>query len=115
MSLEKLIQLARKERGIKPYMPHAKLVKKWWPKPKIRILEEKYWGDKWSNHRGIIRKYECLSFSAIGFHSGGYRGVQTDPTLPGNVCLAYGETPEQAYDQWCEIFNVWNKKEDWVK
>lgn len=113
MSLEDLIKLAG---GTGPRrMPNAKLVKDWWPKPTIRTIPEKYWGDKWSNNRGILHKYECFSFSHIGFHSGGYRGVQTDPSLPGNVCLAYGETPEQAYDQWCSVFKVWNDKEDWVK
>jgi hypothetical protein len=113
MSLEDLIKLAG---GTGPRrMPNAKLVKDWWPKPTIRTIPEKYWGDKWSNNRGILHKYECFSFSHVGFHSGGYRGVQTDPNLPGNVCLAYGETPEQAYDQWCSVFKVWNDKEDWVK
>lgn len=114
MSIEKFIQEARDKQGIKPYTPHARLVQGWWPKPKIRTIPEKYWGSKWSNNSGILHKYECFSFSHIGFHSGGYRGEQTNPNLPGNVCLAYGETPEQAYDRWCEVFNVWNKKEQWV-
>lgn len=108
MSLNALLLLAGKSRRI---MPHKKLVKDWWPKPSIRTIPEKYWGDKWSNNRGILHKYECFSFSRIGFHT---NRVQK-PGLPLNKCLAYGETPEQAYDQWCVIFNVWNDKEDWVK
>lgn len=114
MSFEQLIEKARKARGVKPYMRNANLVQMWWPMPKIRIIHRKHWGEKCRNNGGILHKYECFSFSHVGFHSGGYRGEQTNPKLPGNICLAYGETPEQAYDKWCEIFNVWNDKEYWV-
>lgn len=116
MTIEELIALVRKRRGVKPPMPNARYVKEWWPKPKIRALPPEQWGDRWMNvNSKCLHKFECFSFSATGFHAGGYRGEQTDPHLPGNVCLAYGETPEEAYNQWCSIFDVWNNKEDWVK
>lgn len=93
-------------------MPHAKLVKSWWPKPKIAAVPEHLWGDRWTNvNSGCMHKFVCYSFSAMGFHP-------RDPITPGVPeceCLAYGESPEQAYDKWCDIFNVWNKEEDWVK
>lgn len=114
MDLDEMIRLARNKRGDKPYMRNMHLVQDWWPKPKIRIIDKMYWGTKHSNNRGILHKFECWSFSTIGFHSGGYRGVQDDPHLPDAVCLAYGESPEQAYDHWCEIFKSWNEKEEWV-
>lgn len=114
MSLERLIELAR---GKRPWVSrNAKMVKEWWPKPTIRTVPKQFWGDRWTNaNSGCEHRFECYSFSRIGFHSGGYRGEQPNPKLPGNVCLAYGETPQQAYDKWCEIFKVWNDKEDWVK
>jgi len=114
MTFEELIEKARKARGEKPRMYNSKLVQEWWPTPKIRIIDEQSWGDRHSNNGGVLSKFECFSFSRIGFGDGGYRGVQSNPKLPGNVCLAYGESPEQAYDKWCEIFNVWNYMEDWT-
>lgn len=115
MDIEALIELARKKGRYKTFIRNKHLVKDWWPKPQIRIIDEMYWGTKHTNNRGILHKYECFSFSRIGFGSGGYRGKQTNPNLPENICLAYGETPEEAYDHWCEIFNAWNDTEDWVK
>lgn len=101
--LERIIAEARRQRGIKPYMPHAKLVKDWWPKPKIvRVFNEYMCSEG--------KTWECYSFSTIGFHP-------RDPVIPGvpvGECLAYGDSPEKAYDKWCEIFNVWNKKEEWA-
>lgn len=89
-----------------------RLAKDWWPKPVIRPIPERFWGNKWQNvNSGCMHKYECSSFSVIGFHT----NKKQVEGLPSLKCLAYGETPEQAYDKWCEIFNVWNRKEDWVK
>jgi hypothetical protein len=105
MSIAALLRLAG--RG----MPHSTLVKSWWPKPVIKPLPEKYWGDKWQNvNSGCMHKYRCTSFSAIGFQT-----KEKNPNGPSQVCLGYGETPEQAYDQWCEVFNVWNNEGDWVR
>ena len=110
MSLEKLIKLTLANKAL-TRMANKHLVENWWPKPTIKPLAEKYWGDKWRNvNSGCMHKYECRSFSAIGFHSGEDNGG-----LPSLWCLGYGETPEQAYDAWCRVFNVWNKQEDWVK
>lgn len=96
-------------------MPNKRLVQDWWPSPIIKPLPESLWGDKWSNvgSGGLLHKYECSSFSAMGFHHENERN-QMDG-LPKCKCLAYGETPEQAYNRWCEVFNSWNKKEEWVK
>lgn len=96
---EKIITEARRRQGIKPYIPNAKLVEDWWPKPKIILTKNKHWP-----------KYTCYSFSTIGFHP-------RDPIVKGvpeGECMVYGDTPSEAYNKWCEIFNVWNKKEEWV-
>ena len=92
-------------------MPHASLVKPWWPKPVIKAQPEKYWGTKWTNGTGLLHKYVCTSFSSIGFYT---RKTQIEG-LPSLECFTYGESPEEAYDRWCELFNVWNKEEEWVE
>lgn len=103
MSLEKLIALEKKRGYI--------LVKAWWPKPTIKPIPERLWGDKWRNvNSRCMHKFKCYSFSSIGFHT----SERQKEGLPGNLCMAYGETPQGAYDRWCEIFNVWNKKEEWL-
>ena len=97
MSLEDLIQQARKAKGFKPYMPNAKYVKPWWPKPKIKYLD-KYW------------KFVCYSPSVIGFHP-------TDSEYSKTItaeCKAYGSTPEEAYDKWCGVFPSWNRECEWT-
>lgn len=97
MTIEDLITEARKRCGIKPYIHNQRLVKNWWPKPKIR-----YAGEIWG--------FECYSPSMLGFHP---RDAEFSKTITAE-CKAYGETPEAAYDKWCSIFGSWNKKEDWV-
>lgn len=115
MNLEELLEAIAREKRIRgevPVMPHAKLVKDWWPKPKIRPLPKPLWGNRWQNtNSAYLHKYECWSFSEIGFNP-------RDPVIDGipqAECVAYGETPNQAYDTWCQVFNSWNKKEDWIK
>lgn len=105
MSLEKLI----KPRTDK-YTPNLRFVKSWWPKPRLRPIQEKYWGNKWSNNNGILHKWECTSFSAIGFCT----NKKQKEGLPKLECMGYGETPQQAYNNWCELFKVWNKETDWI-
>ena len=96
------------KRGI----PNKKLVQSWWSKPSIRVVPERYWGTRQQNaNSGCLHKYECSSFSSIGFHT---NKVQKQG-LPKLKCLAYGETPEQAYNSWCYIFSVWNEEKDWLK
>lgn len=95
-SVESLIAADRKRRGIKPFMPNAKYVEAWWPKPKIR-----YAGELWG--------FECYSPSKIGFHprDGDYSESITCE------CKAYGTSPEEAYDKWCGVFPSWNKEHEW--
>lgn len=112
MSLEALMEAARQRMGIRRSMPHAAKVKAWWPKPNIVKQPEKYWGDRWQNVNSKCRHiYRCESHSAIGF---GTRKINPVATGPEHWCFAYGETPEHAYDKWCELFNVWNKEGDWT-
>lgn len=109
MSIDDLIALTR-NRNRPMFNKH--LVENWWPKPTIKPLAEIFWGNKWQNvNSGCMHKYECRSFSAIGFQT----SKNQVEGLPSLICLAYGETPEQAYDKWCEVFNSWNKQKDWVK
>lgn len=108
MSISELVCLAGR---VYRYMPNKKLVKEWWPKPLIKQHPKKYWGTKWTNGDGILHKYTCRSFSTIGFIT----KEQQVEGLPKQLCFAHGESPEQAYDRWCELFNSWNKKEEWVK
>lgn len=108
MSLAALLEAA----GLGRYrLLNQRLVQDWWPKPTIKQHPKKYWGTKWTNGDSILHKYTCRSFSSIGFTT---REQQVDG-LPNLLCFAHGESPEQAYDQWCELFNAWNKKEQWVK
>lgn len=88
------------------------LVKEWWPKPKIKSVPKKFWGSRWINlSTGCLHKYECYSFSSTGF----YTSEEQLEGLPSLKCMSYGETPEQAYTNWCRLFAVWNKEEDWIK
>ncbi len=95
-----------------PHLLNRRFVQAWWPKPTLRPIEEKYWGDRLRNvgSGGRLHKWECISFSAIGFHTN-EKQVDGKPNLKA---LAYGETPQQAYDAWCEVFKAWNKEEDWI-
>ena len=116
MTLEELIDNARHLRRLSgPPPARNKLVKDWWPKPKIIALPKEQWGNRWQHpNSNCEHRFECFSFSHMGFHSGGYRGEQSEKGKPENICLAYGETPTQAYNSWCKIFEVWNKEEDWL-
>lgn len=120
MTIEELLDKARHAKhmrelsqGQKP--AKNKLVEDWWPKPKIIALPKSKWGKRWEHpNSNCEHRFECFSFSKIGFHSGGYRGKQTNPRKPENVCLAYGESPKEAYDNWCKVFKSWNTKSDWI-